>query len=61
MKIIHSLCVLALASFVSASVSLAASNDPAAPTIYRRGEIAEAEPAVPGWSMPVANLFPPEQ
>lgn len=29
----------------------------AGPTIYRRGEIAEAEPAVPGWRMPVDELF----
>jgi Uma2 family endonuclease len=28
------------------------------PTLYRRGQIAEAEPAVPGWSMPVDSLFP---
>ena len=35
-------------------------NDPAGPTTYQRGELAEAEPAVPGWSMPVADLFPPE-
>jgi Uma2 family endonuclease len=27
------------------------------PTIYHRGEVAEAEPAVPGWSMPVDELF----
>jgi len=27
------------------------------PTVYRRGEEAEAEPAVPGWSMPVDDLF----
>ena len=27
------------------------------PAIYRRGEIAEAEPAVPGWKMPVDELF----
>jgi hypothetical protein len=27
------------------------------PTIYRRGDIADAEPAVPGWSMPVDDLF----
>jgi len=32
-------------------------NEPDSPTIYRRGEIAEAEPAVPGWSMPVDDLF----
>ena len=28
------------------------------PTIYRRGEIAEAEPALPGWLLPVDDLFP---
>jgi Uma2 family endonuclease len=28
------------------------------PTVYCRGEIAEAEPAVPGWTMPVDDLFP---
>jgi Uma2 family endonuclease len=27
------------------------------PTIYRRGDIAEAEPAVPGWSIRVDDLF----
>jgi Uma2 family endonuclease len=27
------------------------------PTVYRRGEMAEAEPAVPGWKMPVDELF----
>jgi Uma2 family endonuclease len=32
-------------------------SDPNNPIIYRRGEIAEAEPAVPGWSMPVDDLF----
>jgi Uma2 family endonuclease len=32
-------------------------DDPEHPTIYRRGEIAEAEPAVPGWRMPVDELF----
>ncbi|MEA2575115.1 MAG: hypothetical protein QOH93_2413 [Chloroflexia bacterium] len=32
-------------------------NDPPSPTIYRRGEVAEAEPAVPGWQMPVDELF----
>jgi Uma2 family endonuclease len=31
--------------------------DPDNPTIYRRGAIAEAEPAVPGWTMPVGDLF----
>jgi Uma2 family endonuclease len=33
-------------------------TDPEAATIYRRGEVAEAEPAVPGWTMPVDDIFP---
>lgn len=33
-------------------------GEPATPTVYRRGEIAEAEPALPGWSMSVDDLFP---
>lgn len=31
--------------------------DPENPTAYRRGETAEAEPALPGWTMPVDDLF----
>jgi hypothetical protein len=27
------------------------------PVIFRRGEIADAEPAVPGWRMAVVELF----
>ena len=34
-------------------------TDPLTPAIYRRGECAEAEPAVPGWSMAVDDLFLP--
>jgi Uma2 family endonuclease len=30
---------------------------PDQPTIYRRGQIAEAEPALAGWRMPVDELF----
>jgi Uma2 family endonuclease len=33
--------------------------DPANPTAYRRGQHAEAEPALPSWWMPVDDLFPP--
>jgi Uma2 family endonuclease len=33
-------------------------SDPATPEIYRKGELAETEPAVKGWTMPVDNLFP---
>ena len=29
----------------------------AEPSIYRRGDVAEAEPAVPGWRMKVDELF----
>lgn len=32
-------------------------SDPNHPVVYRRDEIAEAEPAVPGWTMPVNDLF----
>ncbi|HXJ92283.1 MAG TPA: Uma2 family endonuclease [Terriglobia bacterium] len=32
-------------------------SDPDNPTVYRRGQRAEAEPAVPGWTMPVEDLF----
>ncbi len=32
-------------------------TDPTTPTVYRRGEVAEAEPAVPGWRMAVNDLF----
>jgi Uma2 family endonuclease len=32
-------------------------SNPDHPKIYRRGETAEAEPAVPGWTMPVDDLF----
>lgn len=34
------------------------STDPDKPAIYHRGEMAEAEPAVPGWTMAVDDLFP---
>lgn len=32
-------------------------NDPDRPRIYRRGDMAEAGPAVPGWTIPVDDLF----
>jgi Uma2 family endonuclease len=32
-------------------------SDPDHPTIYRRGDMAEAEPAVPEWRMSVDDLF----
>jgi Uma2 family endonuclease len=30
---------------------------PTQPVIYHRGDLAEAEPALPGWRMPVDDLF----
>jgi Uma2 family endonuclease len=33
---------------------------PEAPVVFSRGEYADAEPALPGWSMPVDDLFPPD-
>ena len=35
-----------------------AADNPDEPTIFRRGDLADAEPAVPGWTMPVDVLFP---
>jgi len=32
--------------------------DPENPMTYRSGDMAEAEPALPGWSMPVNDLLP---
>ncbi len=32
-------------------------TDPASAIAFRRGDVANAEPAVPGWSMPVNDLF----
>ena len=32
-------------------------SKPNIPTIYKKGQLAEAEPAVPGWQMPVDNLL----
>lgn len=34
-------------------------TEPTSPTVYRKGQVAEAEPAVPGWTMPVDDLFEP--
>ncbi len=32
-------------------------RNPDTPQIFRKGELADAEPAVPGWTMPGDNLF----
>jgi Uma2 family endonuclease len=33
-------------------------GEPERPTIYRSGDVAEAEPPLPGWTMPVDDLLP---
>jgi Uma2 family endonuclease len=33
-------------------------SHPDRPTVYRRTQVAEAESAVPGWTMPVEDMFP---
>ena len=32
-------------------------SEPKSPTVYRPGEVAEAEPALPGWTMSLEELF----
>jgi hypothetical protein len=31
-------------------------SDPDHPIVFRRGDVADAEPAVPGWTLPVDDL-----
>ena len=38
-------------------VNVYRASDPDHPSPYQRGDVAEAEPALPGWSMPVDDLF----
>jgi Uma2 family endonuclease len=42
-------------------VRVYSSDQPSLPRIYRRAQLAEAESALPGWTMPVDNLFPAER
>lgn len=39
------------------TVKVYRASDPDHATIYHRGDLAEAEPAVPGWTFPVNDLF----
>jgi Uma2 family endonuclease len=43
--------------FGESVVRVYSATEPDKPRIYRRGETAEAEPAVPGWAMAVDDLF----
>ena len=40
------------------TIAVYRADAPTQPVIYRRGDTAEAEPAVPAWRVPVADLFP---
>lgn len=39
------------------TVAVYRASDPANPVVYRRGDTAEADPAVPGWRMKVDDIF----
>ena len=42
---------------VAETVTAYRATAPAQPVVYRRGDTAHAEPAVPGWRMPVGEIF----
>lgn len=42
---------------VAETVASYSAAEPARPVTYRRGDVADAEPAVPGWRMSVADIF----
>jgi Uma2 family endonuclease len=42
---------------VGKTVTLYKAADPAAPVVFRAGDTADAEPAVPGWRLKVDDLF----
>jgi Uma2 family endonuclease len=42
---------------IAQAVAVHKAPAPAQPVVYRPGETAEAEPAVPGWRMPVDEVF----
>lgn len=39
------------------TVTVYRASDPTNPTVYRMGDVAEAEPAVPGWRIKVREIF----
>jgi Uma2 family endonuclease len=42
---------------VAEKVTVYRSSAPTQPVVFRQGDTAEAEPAVPGWRMPVRDIF----
>jgi Uma2 family endonuclease len=43
---------------IAETVAVYRTDAPDQPTIYRRGQVVEADPAAPGWRLPVDDLFP---
>jgi Uma2 family endonuclease len=44
---------------VAETVAVYRATDPTNPILFRRGDTADAEPAVPGWRMLVDDVFAP--
>src|SRR5581483_9501432 len=42
---------------IAETVTVYRATDPTNPIVFRRGDIADAEPAVPGWRMAVDEVF----
>jgi Uma2 family endonuclease len=42
---------------IAETVTAYTADDPTTPKVFRRGEVADAEPAVPGWRLSVDTLF----
>jgi Uma2 family endonuclease len=42
---------------VAETITRYTASDPLTPTVFRRGDVADAEPAVPGWRLPVDDVF----
>jgi Uma2 family endonuclease len=42
---------------IAATIACYRASAPTQPVVFRRGDIAEAEPAVPGWRIPVDEVF----
>jgi Uma2 family endonuclease len=39
------------------TVAVYRNGSPEHPTIYRQGDVAEADPALPGWRLPIVDIF----
>ena len=42
---------------IAKTVTKYTATDPTNPTVFRRGDTADAEPALPGWRLPLDDLF----